>query len=147
MQTIHRLQPGEERLWSRAVATVLADEGAETALASEAELSAALADARCYLFVAESGAEPVGLLSAYRFPDVVSGGTLVYLYDIEVQLEHRGQGVGKALIRALMEYCRQDDVKLVWAGTDVANTAARRAFAGTGATLEGESYAEYEWEL
>jgi ribosomal protein S18 acetylase RimI-like enzyme len=144
---IRRLKSGEEQHWSSAVATVMAEEGQDGHLASAGEVAQALADLRCYLVVAENGTEPVGILSAYRFPDVVAGGELVYLYDIEVQVAHRGQGIGSALIRSLMESCRGDGVKLIWAGTDVKNSAARLAFESTGAALEGESYAEYEWRL
>lgn len=144
---IHRLTSGEEDLWSKAVAVIVAEENREGPLASQREVAQALADLRCYLFVAEEDADPVGLLSAYRFPDVVTGGELVYLYDIEVRVDHRRKGVGATLIRSLAECCQRDRVRRIWAGTDVTNMAARRTFEATGAELEGESYAEYEWEL
>jgi hypothetical protein len=35
----------------------------------------------------------------------------------------------------------------LWAGTEIGNAPARRTFEATDAALEGESYAEYEWEL
>jgi ribosomal protein S18 acetylase RimI-like enzyme len=89
----------------------------------------------------------VGLLSAYAFPDVASGGFLAYLYDIEVAESQRSFGIGRGLIEALLAACKADGVKLVWAGTEVENAAARRAFERTGAELEGDQYAEYEWDI
>lgn len=114
---------------------------------SQREIAQALGDSRCYLVVAEADGDPVGLLSAYRFPDVVTGGELIYLYDIEVRFDHRRKGVGTTLIHSLIECGQEDRVRLIWAGTDVMNVAARRAFEATGAKLEGESYAEFEWRL
>jgi ribosomal protein S18 acetylase RimI-like enzyme len=91
--------------------------------------------------------KPLGLLSGYRFPDVVAGGDIVYLYDIEVLPEHRRRGFGAELIRSLVKCCEAENVKLIWAGTDTDNAAARRAFEVTGAEFEGSSYTEYEWDL
>jgi ribosomal protein S18 acetylase RimI-like enzyme len=65
-------------------------------VASERGISHGLADPRCYLFVAMETSDHVGLLSAYRFPNVVAGGGLVYLCDIEVRVEHRRKGIGEA---------------------------------------------------
>lgn len=144
---VRRLTSGEESLWSKAVAVLVAEENREGSLASQREIVQALGDSRCYLVVAEEEANPVGLLSAYRFPDVVTGGELVYLYDIEVCVDRRRKGVGTTLIRSLIECCQKDRVRRIWAGTDVTNMAARRTFEATGAELEGESYAEFEWKL
>jgi GNAT superfamily N-acetyltransferase len=144
---IRRVTAGEERLWRKAVANTLALEGQQSPAATAAELAEGLADPRCYLFIAESSAGPVGLLSAYRFPDVTTGGYLVYLYDIAVNDKHRGKGVATRLIQALIACCEADGVRLVWAGTEATNTAARRAFEATGAVQEGSAYIEYEWAL
>jgi ribosomal protein S18 acetylase RimI-like enzyme len=143
---VRRLVCGDEKLWSQAAVAVIGA-GQGERLATEREVAVALADPRSYLFVATREAKPVGLLSAYRFPDVVSGGEIVYLYDIEVLSEHRRQGFGAQLLAALVESCEREGVKLIWAGTDVDNTAARRAFEASGAELEGESYVEYEWDF
>lgn len=144
---VRRLRSGEESLWSKAVSVVIAEENPEESWASQRDVAQALGDSRCYLVVAEVRGEPVGLLSAYRFPDVVTGGELVYLYDIEVRVGHRHKGVATSLVHSLIECCHKDRVKLIWAGTDVTNMAARRTFEATGAKLEGESYAEFEWKL
>lgn len=61
----------------------------------------------------------------------------MYLYDVEVLAAHRRQGLGAALLASLVACCEKDGVKRIWAGTDLGNVAARRAFEATGAELEG----------
>src|SRR5215510_13611408 len=98
---VRRLTKGDESLWRSAVSAVIAAADRDGRLASAAEVAGALSDERCYLLVAMQGADPVGLLSAYRFPDITAGGELVYLYDIEVITAHRRNGVGAELVQAL----------------------------------------------
>jgi ribosomal protein S18 acetylase RimI-like enzyme len=126
---------------------MLPDQQTEGIFAADVELNAALADPRCYLFLALDGKRPIGLLTAYAFPDVVSGGQLAYLYDIEVLKSFRRSQVGSSLVEALLASCRSDGVKLLWAGTDVENEPAKRTFERTGAEAEGDRYVEYKWEL
>lgn len=144
---IRRAGPGDEALWAAAVAALVAADDRDGRLVSPPELADALQDSRCYLFVAAQGDRPLGLLSAYRFPDVEAGGDLVYLYDLEVDGAHRRAGIGGALVRALVEQCERDRVRRIWAGTDRGNVSARRTFESTGAELEGDGYVEYEWDL
>lgn len=144
---IRRVRPGDERVWLGAVVAILDEEDRDGTLATEAEVARALMDSCCILLLAFAGTEPVGLLSAYVFPDVAGGGRLAYLYDIEVLESHQRAGAGAGLIRALESACGEQSVKLIWAGTEADNIAARRTFERTGAELEGDSYAEYEWNL
>ncbi len=144
---IRRITSGEEEIWRNAVKTILANEINVRQLGSKIELKQSLADTRCYLYIAESGSEPLGLLSAYRFPNLVTGGYIAYLYDIAVQTGYRRKGVGKSLIQSLIKSCISDHVQVIWAGTDITNTAARCTFKATGADMVGDSYVEYEWIL
>ena len=139
--------PGDEARWQQAVAAILAEADRDHRLADRAELASALADDRCYLYLAFVGEEAVGLLSAYRFPDVAAGGSIVYLYDIEVAVAHRRAGAGASLVNALSAQCEADGVRRIWAGTEDGNHAARRTFEKTEAELEGDRYVEYEWDL
>lgn len=145
--TIARLQPGAGAQWRSAVDTLVPEVDREGELLSVDEAESSLADDRCYLLVAAIDSRPIGLVSAFRFPDVECGGSIVYLYDIEVAKDQRKQGIGKRLITQLLELCDADDVDLVWAGTESNNDAARALFEATGAELDSDSYTEYEWEL
>ncbi|MFQ2317935.1 GNAT family N-acetyltransferase [Aeromonas caviae] len=143
---IKRLTRGDENIWFKALSILLAETGEGAEKASLEDIAAAISDERCYLLVALHDDEPVGLLSAYRFPDVRTGGHLAYLYDIEVLDEKRGRGIGKGLVNTLIACCTRDGVRLVWAGTDMANKAARQTFVTTGGKVEGDAYVEYEWD-
>ena len=147
MTEIVRATSADLQRWRVATRSILSEEQTAGAAASDAELAAALSDPRCMLLLAVSDGAPVGLLSAYVFPDVVSGGSLAYLYDIDVVEAQRRSGVGTSLVNALLALCREDGVKLVWAGTDAENRPARRTFERTGGELEGDRYVEYEWEI
>ena len=144
---VRRMQPGDAALWGEAVHTLVPAVEREGRLVPAVELAAALADSRCYLFLALRDGRPVGLLSAYRFPEVTAGGHCVYLYDLIVAEGHRRRGTGAALVQALLAACRAEGVRHLWAGTALGNAAAQRTFAATGATRVGETYAEYEWKL
>ena len=110
---IRRLAPGEEDFWIKAVAAILTEEVHEGSFASESEITQSLADFRCCLLIDEESSQNIGLLNAYRFPDVAAGGELVYQYDIEAQSSHRGKGISAAMIRSLIEHCRKKGVKRI----------------------------------
>ncbi len=144
---IRRLRKGDEKRWLAAVQELISAEDREGELISESELSKALEDSRCYLYLAFIDSSIVGLANAFRFPNVEAGGEMVYLYDIEVAQSFRKKGIGSALIKQLMNDCKEDDVDFIWAGTERKNLAARKTFEATAATLEGDAYVEYEWDL
>ena len=139
---ITRARSVDAAQWHAAVAALLADNPRPGA-----DVDAALDDDACYALLALAPQGPVGLLGAYRLPGLSARGPLVYLYDIAVAPAHRDRGVGRALVGHLLDLCRRDGVRLVWAGTAVDNAAARALFERCGARRVGEDYAEYEWRL
>jgi len=142
-----RISAEDASLWRSAVEKLLFPGDGDDSPIALKDAADALSDQRCYLIVAEDDSRIVGLLSAYRFPNVTSGGDIVYLYDIEVQEQVRNRGFGRALINELLRNCKLDGVKIVWAGTKAANISARKIFERTGASVAGDSYVEYEWTL
>ena len=147
MTVVRRATSGDERSWIAAVEALVSKEDRDGRIASAEEVASALANPQCFLLLAHDGDSPVGLLSAYAFPNVAAGGYLAYLYDIEVEAAYRRQGIGTTLVKALVELCKSEGVRLIWAGTTAANTPARRTFESTGGEVEGDSCIEYEWEL
>ena len=134
-------------MWRDAIELLVPELDREGELITVEEAEQSLSDDRCYLLIAKIEEKIVGVLSGFRFPNVECGGTIVYLYDIEVSNKHRRQGVGKLLVQELLTLCEADGVSLVWAGTEAKNKAARGTFKSTGALLDSDSYTEYEWEL
>jgi ribosomal protein S18 acetylase RimI-like enzyme len=128
IEAIHVLKPAAERAGHDA---------------SPGHMRALLAREENYLYVASVDAAPVGFLLAYRVPRVDRDQDMVYLYEIDVVAEHRRRGVGSLLVRALKEECRGRNVMKMWVGTETGNVAARALYESTGATCEGEAYAEY----
>ena len=139
---IRRSRAIDAALWRSAVAALLPG-----ARPPGAEIDASLDDDACYALLAFAPQGPVGLLSAYRLPGLSARGPLVYLYDIAVAPAHRERGIGRALVDHLLDLCRRDGVRLVWAGTGLDNAAARALFERSGARRLGEAHAEYEWRL
>lgn len=145
---IQRITSDQERLWHKALEETFAGITSGPTIVSETVFKTALEDTRCYALVATEDTDcPVGILTAYRFPNLTAPGDLVYLYDIVVVPGHRCRGVATALISALIEQCRSDRVVRIWAGTGQENLPAHLAFFRTGAHKIGESYTEYEWLL
>jgi ribosomal protein S18 acetylase RimI-like enzyme len=83
------------------------------------------------LFVAEDGGEVVG------FAEVESWngrGTITHLY---LSPSHRGRGIGAALVEALAERARRDDVRCLWLETQNVNYAAVQFYRRMGFALCG----------
>ena len=66
---IRRLELGDEKTWREAVEAIISTEDRENRLISLSNSRNALGDDRCYLVLAYSNSAPIGLLTAYRFPD------------------------------------------------------------------------------
>lgn len=97
---VRRLSHGDEQVWVDAVGQVISPDERDGQLISAGEAIKAIADDRCYLVIAQIEGETIGILTAYRFPDLEAGGApLVYLYDAEVQNSHRRSGVGKVMLK------------------------------------------------
>ena len=100
-----RLGVTEPDLWISAVIKLIPSSERKNRLVSKEQTVTALADDHMYMIVARDNEDCVGLLAAYRFPDLVRGGSLVYLYDIVVKPSVRRHGIGKSLIECLKKSC------------------------------------------
>ena len=60
-------------------------------------------------------------------------GTEMFLYELEVHPDHRNQGVGRALVRALADLAREHGCYGMWVLTDAENPAALAAYGAAGA--------------
>ena len=94
-----------------------------------------LSDDRHHLAVAIEQGQVIGFASGvhYVHPDKPAE---LWINEVGVSPGHQGRGVGKAVVRALLEHGRRLGCAEAWVLTDDANTAAIRLYASLGGTPE-----------
>ena len=91
-----------------------------------------LAEAGHHLLLAHDvNRSPIGMVSGVEttHPDK---GTEMFLYELCVDVAHRGRGVGTALVRALAELAREHGCYGMWVLTDDDNLPAVGAYRAAG---------------
>lgn len=121
---IVRLGPGDKRL-------VLAGAELFDRPPTEAWTAKFLSSEGHHLLVAVDD-HPVGFVSGVEttHPDK---GTEMFLYELSVHPDHRGRGVGTALVRALADLARERGCYGMWVGTEADNAAALATYRAAGA--------------
>ena len=89
------------------------------------------------LLIARDGeGEPLGFATVYWTLNTLEGGRVGTMHDLYVRLEHRGRGVGRALIDTGLEEVRAAGLPaLVW-DTATDNLTAQALYDATGAKRE-----------
>jgi len=95
-----------------------------------------LEDDRNVFLLAMEADEPVGFLRGTALGQLASRRPQMFLYEIGVGARYRRRGIGRALVRALIEYCRARDFEEIFVLTDPSNTAAVGLYRETGARTE-----------
>jgi L-amino acid N-acyltransferase YncA len=109
-------------------------------------LTAALADPRRRLYVAESGGDAIGTARLDRDADDAG----VAVVSLNVAPEARGRGVGRVLLRALAAEARTIGFTRLRAFVKATNDASARAFVATGyvhvadVTIDGAAALRFE---
>ncbi len=122
MLTIRPAEPPDAALIAAFVRELAAYEHLEhEAVATDADVAAALfgPSLRAACDIAEWDGEPAGFaLWFYNF-STFTGRHGIYLEDLFVQPEHRGRGIGKALLALLARRCADQGLtRLEWAVLD-----------------------------
>jgi ribosomal protein S18 acetylase RimI-like enzyme len=123
---IWRLGIGDERLAAKAVRSLKAER------VNYNYLRGFLKKETNILLVALDGVTPVGFLLAYELDRIDNPNSMMLLYEIMVDENHRRQGVAKAMITALKNICRERSIVKMWVLTNEANHAAMRTYESTG---------------
>lgn len=89
-----------------------------------------------HLCLAWVGGVPAGFVTGVELchPDK---GTEMFLYELGVAEEFRGQGIGRALTEALLQRSRELGCYGMWTLTEPDNVAAKRTYVASGGTDRG----------
>jgi aminoglycoside 6'-N-acetyltransferase I len=137
---IRILRPGDQSLLE-SVATGVFDHAVDPDLAAEV-----LRDPRHHLAVALDGGRVVGFASGvhYVHPDKPAE---LWVNEVGVAESHRGRGLGKAVLRALLRHGRRLGCREAWVLTDQSNNPARRLYASTGGRESPEQQVMFSFSL
>ena len=119
------LRPGSEAILDR-IAPDVFDNALRSDLVAEF-----LRDERHHLVVAVDQDLVVGFVSGvhYVHPDKPAE---MWINEVGVAPSHQGQGVGKAMMQALLRHAERLGCREAWVLTDRSNHAAMRLYASTG---------------
>ena len=70
----------------------------------------------------------LGMASGRLQPKPYANEWWLYVDEVDVSVDHRGRGAGKALMRAFFEIARAADCDVTWLGTEVDNHAANALY-------------------
>ncbi len=98
-----------------------------------------------HLLIAYEDDQPAGFVSGVELshPDK---GTEMFLYELAVAEPFQRRGIGKALVKALLEIARQGACYDMWVLTDADNEAALATYRTTGTSPES-SHVMLTWDL
>jgi GNAT superfamily N-acetyltransferase len=136
------LGPGDGALLRERVAPGVFDDPIDPGAAAHL-----LADPRHHLAAALDDGTLVGFASGihYLHPDVPAPE--LWIDEVGVAESHRGQGIGRALVGALLGHGRRLGCSEAWVVTHRGNRAAQRLYAACGGTREREGSVIYAFRL
>ncbi len=114
---------------------------------SEPAARAYLEDDRNVFFLAVEDGRPVGFLRGTSLRQVATMRPQMFIYEIGVDVRYRRRGIGRALIGALLDYCRDHDFEEAFVLTDPGNAAASALYRTTGAVTETPADRMYVYRL
>ncbi len=109
-------------------------------------LQAFLATPNNVLIVAMEDGVVVGMVTgiAYVHPDKPLS---LFINELGVSAHHRGRGIGKRLMRAILDWGRECGCLEAWVATEEANAAARSVYRASGGTEDADRAVVYTYDL
>ena len=114
-------------------------------LRSAPQMCTWLSDERNVLLVAAEGDRPIGFALGYLLARVDVGRPMLFFYEIEVVADRRQRGVGRALVDAMKDVGRQENVVRMWVQTDPDNVPARTLYRSAGGVEREGTDLLYVW--
>ena len=88
------------------------------------------------VFVAMSDDKVIGGLTAYTLETYYTKGSYLYIYDLAVLGKFQWQGIGKKLMKAVIEHYRETSVEEVFVQADMVDDYAVDFYRSTGGREE-----------
>lgn len=140
--TIRLLKAGEDAVL-QAVAPDVFDDPIDPAAAAKF-----LADPNHYLAVAMDDGVVIGFVSAVRYFHPDKPNPELWINEVGVAESHRGQGIARRLMAAVLDEVRQQGCVEAWVLTNRSNTAAMRLYASSGGSeAEDDDIVMFEFDL
>ncbi len=89
-----------------------------------------------FVFVAMVNDKVIGGLTSYTMEQYYAELPLVYIFDLAVKNEFQRKGIGKMLMAALLDYCREIGVEEVFVQADLPDKHAIEFYRSTGGIAE-----------
>lgn len=143
---VHRLRVEDAVLAVRAIREIKRHGFAEAvSMRTVPEMQAWLSDPRHVLLVATDVEDPIGFALGYVLERIDGVRPMLFFYEIEVVEPFRRRGVGRALVTAIQEVGRQENVVRVWVQTSPDSVPARALYHGCGGKERDEVDVLYVW--
>ena len=112
----------------------------------QSSLQAFLIDDRHAMILAVSEGQVVGMASAFEYyhPDKKPE---LFINEVGVTPSHRRRGIGRSLVRRLLDFAKDRGCVYAWLGTDKDNVPGRACFGSVGGAEPTSEFILYEWKL
>lgn len=122
MVAIRRLRPGEEALargmFAMMVAVFAEDEPPAGPPLADADVAALLRRDSFWALAAVDGDAVIGGLTAHELPMTRSRSSELFIYDLAVREDRQRQGIGRALVAALIKLGQEAGVETAFVPAD-----------------------------
>ena len=129
---VRRLLLGDEPLACAAVNAIRLEGEGESRRVSVDYMRKFLDMESNYLVVASEGGIPLGYVLAYRLPRFDRDRSMLYVHDVTVAANRRGEGIGRRMLEATVQLCRDEGLVKMFLITGKNNLPAMKLYRGSG---------------
>lgn len=93
-------------------------------------------ESRAMFFLAKDNNIPIGLAFINICSGIESGGDYVWINEIQIIPQFRGKGFGSDLLRCIMQWSKNNNMKAILCVADIKNSVSQSFFKSAGFTVE-----------
>lgn len=95
---------------------------------------------KCKILVAEDDGKVIGISTFYLYPVLRRGNYRVQLEELVVSESHRGKGIGTALVEAVKNWCKDNNISTLRINSQVVNSDAHKFYENLGGKFNEKSF-------